>query len=201
MPKMLIDADEAKEILLEHYRKTNPDVTEIVIEGWITISEANVLLKKQQIPGGSKVSVQPVTVPETVNASDVTFDRPGEIVEKLSPPAPVPTDPAMITLVRSLQIVTDDGRILHIEYLKGPNKGHVFELTKGLESRCTWCGYVAMSDKDLGEHKQTFHKDVVAEEKRIHQAQLDKAKKEKQEKIQEHDATRGGRGRWGKKDN
>lgn len=201
MPKMLIDAEEAKKVLLDHYKKSNPDVTEIVIEGLITISEANKLLSVEpgRVTKISPATTAPVPLPEVVNASDDVFDRPGQIVEKLSPQAPIPNDPEMIALVQRLQQVTDDGRILHIKYLTGPNKGYDFELTKGLESRCTWCGYVAMSDKDLGDHKNQFHKEVVAEEKRLHQIQLDKAKQDKQQKIQEHDAESGGRGSWGKK--
>ena len=195
---MLIDAEEAKEVLLEHYKKSNPDVTEIVIEGLISIAEANKLLADVTKPGSvvlEPIITKSVPTPEVVNAGAPVFDRPQDIVEKLSPPAPGPGDPAMIALVQSLQTVIDDGRILNIKYHKGPNKGYGFELTKGLESRCTWCGYIAMSDKDLGEHKKTFHKEIVSQEKAVEQEKLSSARAEKQARLEEHSTGSG----WGKK--
>ncbi len=166
--KVNLDWKDAKKMLLDEIQKKNPGVTDINIEGLITIEAANELINKST-DGMTSIS----------HASGMPTEQ---------PMFAGPNSPDMVALVRSLQVVVDDGRNLTIKFLKGKNKGMTFELTKGLETRCDYCGYIAMSDTDVREHEKTYHKDILEALRKKEKNQLAKAAKTQKEKVQKHDA-------------
>lgn len=177
--KVSLEWKEAKKMILDKIQKTNPGVTDINIEGLITIDAANKLINK---------STDGIT----------TISHAGGMPNE-QPMFAGPNSPDMVALVRSLQLVVDDGRNLTIKFHKGKNKDMTFELTKGLETRCQYCGYIAMSDTDIRDHEKTYHKDILAALREKDKKQLEKATQIQRKKVQEHDdEVRPTKGAWRK---
>lgn len=173
--KAVIPIEEAKQKLLELYQANNPDITEIHIEGMLGIDEVNKLLTEAKEDATVKVSKipKPASMPDvsvTIPGDPPIRDKPQDVLDYSDLPSS--DDPEMVTLARSLQTVIDDGRMYTIRWHKGPNAGTSLELTKGLETRCDHCPYIASSEKDVDNHADVYHKEHIKRKKEYDAKQL-----------------------------
>ena len=151
--KAIVTMEEAKQKLLELYQAKNPDITEIVIEGAMSIKEADKIVSRATDGMVSITEVKPT---------------PADI--------PIPEPSEMMKLAASLQQVIDEGPSWSIKYLKGRNKGIVWGVSKNLANHCPYCPFIAMDDNDQNTHNKTYHKEQWNAEKQKDKEQLQIAK-------------------------